>query len=134
MTVFLIMIMFSVKVLAPQESCFYIPEAEKVNPYECIWQAVCKIESNNNCFAYNSHERAYGIAQIKDVRLNDYNIRFKKKVPVIALYDVETSKSIFMAYMSGYNPNDIKGMAICWNGISKENKYYKKLSKQLTKL
>lgn len=116
---------------APPAQSIVIIQSEAVNPYEKIWQAVCEVESNFDPLAYNPIEGACGISQIREVRLNDYNIRFKKKVPQIALFDVEISKSIFMAYMSEYNPDDIKGMAICWNGVSVKNKYYAKIQKAL---
>lgn len=126
-------LLISIRSFAPAERCIYVEELTPVNPYTNVWKAVCQVESGNNPMAYNASENAFGIAQIRDIRLKDYNYRFNKKVPQIALFDVETSRTIFMSYVSQYSPDDIKGIAICWNGISKENKYYKKLKKQLAK-
>lgn len=116
---------------APPAQSIVIVQREAINPYEAIWDAVCQIESGFNPLAYNPTEHAYGISQIRDIRLDDYCTRSGKKVPLIALFDVKTSKTIFMWYISQIDYRDIKAMAICWNGISKENRYYAKLKARL---
>lgn len=116
---------------APPAQSIVIIMPEVINPYETIWTAVCKIESGFNPMAYNPTEHAFGISQIRDIRLNDYNTRTGKKVPLKSLFDVKTSKEIFMYYISQIDYRDIKAMAICWNGVSKRNLYYGKLKAAL---
>lgn len=127
----LIFTAFFSQLAAPPAQSLVIIMPEPINPYETIWTAVCKIESGFNPMAYNPAEHAFGISQIRDIRLNDYNTRAGKKVPLIALFDVKTSKTIFMYYISQIDYRDIKAMAICWNGVSKRNLYYGKLKAAL---
>ncbi len=127
MIIILSLILLTADLIAPPYESLAILKGAVITPYERIWNAVCEVESGFNPLAYNASEKAYGIAQIREVRLRDYNIRFKKKVPQIALFDVNTSKVIFMAYASQHRPGDIKGICISWNGKSERNLYYKKI-------
>jgi hypothetical protein len=86
-----------------------------ISPYLCLWEAVCKYESNNNPLAYNPREQATGIAQIRPVLVRDYNQRTGKDYCVEDMYDIEISKEIFMYYASRRGPN-YEQIARGWNG------------------
>jgi hypothetical protein len=132
LTTLFIALMISVKVLAPSERFVYMEYPEAANPFEPLFKAVCAVESNFDPLAYNPNEKACGIAQIREVRLRDYNVRFNKKVPQIALFDVETSKMIFMAYASQIGPYDFEQIAKRWNGSgSLTIEYWRKVKAKL---
>jgi hypothetical protein len=131
MSIVILILMFTFRLTAPPTSCTFIEITEGINPYEKIWSAVCLVESDNDPYAVNYDEGAFGIAQIRDVRLKDYNHHTGEKVSRIACFDVLTSKRIFMHYASQFRPEDIKGICRSWNGQSKENKYYKRIKKTL---
>lgn len=124
--------LLSATLAAPPSGELVIIRTEAINPYTKIWEAVCQIESGNNPFAYNPIESASGIAQIRDMRLIEYNARFKKCVSQNSLFDPETSKSIFMSGIGKYNPSDIKAIAVYWNGKSTTNKYYQRLKRAIS--
>ncbi len=52
-----------------------IPVEADISPLQPLWEAVCVVESSNNYHALNTLEMAYGIAQIRQIRLDDYNQR-----------------------------------------------------------
>ena len=133
-TIAIILLLFlSLRAFAPSAKSLWIERIEPIRPYEKIWNAITKIESSNNPYAINVKEQAFGIGQIRLNRLDDYNHRFNKKVSQMSLFDVETSRIIFLSYVSKYDPNDIKGICREWNGKSSKNKYYAKVQQELNK-
>ena len=106
---------------------------EPIRPYERIWRATCAIESGNNPRAYNSREKATGIAQIRPIKLSDYNQRMGKGYILYDCYDPEISQEIFFFYATQYHYSDILGICKEWNGRGPKHKeYYKKIKKQLS--
>ena len=71
LTIFLIAIFTTCH--APEHRTLYIQQEAGIQPFEMIWRAVCWVESENNPLAFNKKELAYGIAQIRYIRLYDYN-------------------------------------------------------------
>jgi hypothetical protein len=108
---------FSVLWAPPPEdnNVILIKQGLGINPYLCLWEAVCKYESNNNPLAYNPREQATGIAQIRPVLVRDYNQRTGRDYCVEDMYDIEISKEIFMYYASRRGPN-YEQIARQWNG------------------
>ena len=112
-----------------------IPGGEVIQPYERLWQAVCFVESNNDPSAVNKHEGAYGIAQIRKIRLRDYAKRTGKVYTVKDCFSYEVSHKIFMFYTYP----DFEVTARCWNGgPSWRNKkatqnYWRKVQEYLNK-
>jgi len=94
----------------------FIRQGLEINPYLCLWEAVCKLESNNNPLAYNAKEQATGIAQIRPILVRDYNQRTGSKYIIEDMYDVEISKEIFMYYASQLGPYNYEQIARKWNG------------------
>lgn len=95
---------------------FYITEGVAIRPYEDIWQAVCIVESSNNPLAHNVKENAVGIAQIRQVRINDYNRRTGEHYKLKEMYDPAKAKSVFMYYAMEIGENNAEKIIRCWNG------------------
>ncbi len=112
------------------EVSFSIPEATIIKPYEHIWKAVCKVESNGNANAYNHKEKATGIVQIRPIKLKDYNQRTHSNYKLADCNKVDVSKKIFMYYAQKFNPNDHKRIAKDWNK-SKTDRYWDKIKKHI---
>jgi hypothetical protein len=121
----LFFVMFSLRLFAPAGiTQFVINKPAKMEPYEALWRAVCLVESGNDSLAYNPIEQAYGIAQIRQIRLNDYAKRTGIVYTLEQCYDKEISKSIFMYYCQG----DYEDVAKSWNGSGvKTIKYWDKV-------
>lgn len=113
-----------------------IPEPMVVNPYEILWEAVCVVESHNNPLAYNSAEKAFGIAQIRPIFLKEYENQTGIHYDPKDCFDVVVSKKVFMhfaAQIGHHNPEKImrnynggpRGMSkqstkVYWNKIQEE--------------
>lgn len=107
-----------------------VVNAESINPYVEIWKAVCMVESTNNAKAYNRREKATGIAQIRPIKLKDYNQRTHSHYTLVDCYKVEVSKKIFMYYAQKFNPNEYSKIAIDWNKC-RNNTYWLKVKKYI---
>lgn len=97
-----------------------------IQPYEKIWKGVCEVESNSNPKAYNKKEQATGIAQIRPIRLKDYNQRTGKHYTIKDCYKVEVSKEIFMYYAQKFKPHEHDKIATDWNKC-KTDSYWNKV-------
>jgi hypothetical protein len=114
-----------------------ITMTEPIQPYEALWLAVCLVESGNNRFAINKKEQAYGIAQIRKVRLKDYEKRTGIHYELKDMFDINRSKSVFMYYAMRIGENDQEKIIRCWNGGEKGMKkrstikYWQKVRKNI---
>ena len=135
MTILLTTIMIYAQLAAPSSNSGVIFEAERVCPYEEIWQAVCKVESNYNPFAIGDKhlkEYSYGIAQLRRVRIEDFNRRTGSNYTINDAFSPEISKRIFFFYASEIGPYDMARIAKSWNGSGKMTiEYWKKIKKVL---
>lgn len=113
------------------EMWIVIPKA--INPHEAIWKAICQYESKNYPMAYNKRENAVGIAQIRHIRIKDYNQRTGKNYQLNEMYDTFKSKEVFMHYAKG----NYEQIARNWNGgprgMKKEStkEYWKQVQKYI---
>jgi len=86
------------------------------------------VESGGDRWAYNKREHAVGIAQVRMIRLRDYNRRAGKSYQLSDMYDPYKAKIVFMYYCSG----DYERIAKSWNGSGKKTiKYWNNIKKQL---
>jgi len=140
LTLTLILLLFTRVLLAPALNCLYIPEAEKINPYEAIWEATCKVESSNNPLAYHMERNGFasiGIVQIQSSRIIDFNARTGLNFTLVDMYQPNKAKIVFMHYASENNPNDMERISRLWNGgpdgMNKKStlKYYHKILSEL---
>jgi hypothetical protein len=129
--IILVFAMFFEILTAPPNKTLCIFEGERINPYIRILKAITDIESSNGVILLNKKENAVGWFGIRPIRLNDYNIKTGKHITLKQCYDYEIGKMICMYYISQVDYRDIKGVAVAWNGKSKENKYYQKLKNKL---
>jgi hypothetical protein len=125
---------------APAPVGLVIIAPDKIEPYEAIWNAVCKVESSGNPLAIgdkNLKHHSYGVAQIRLSRLDDYyrqtGIRYYER----DMFDVEKSKAVFMWYCSKVHPDNIREIVCSWNAgpnwkkKKSVEKYYLKIQKNL---
>jgi hypothetical protein len=117
---------------SPGNRVINIPLKEGINPYERVWQSVCWVESKNDPKAYNPKELATGIAQIRPIRLKDYNKRIGKHYTLQQMFDPKISKEIFLFYANKFSPYEIDRVAKKWNGSGKKTKeYWAKVKKRM---
>jgi hypothetical protein len=134
LTILILLITASLK--APSYPAIVIPAGEVINGYEAIWKAICQVESSGNQFAIGDKhlkEKSYGIAQIRQVRLDDYYNQSGIRYSVTDMFCPEKSKEVFLWYASRYNVNQIEAISRAWNGGEKgmnkpvTKKYYLKV-------
>jgi hypothetical protein len=134
MKIILLVILFfiAVKLFAPGITQFCIQEAEKINPYTRIINAVTTIESLNGRFLYNPIENSVGWFHIRQIRVTDYNQRTGSNITLQDCYDYETSKKIFLYYACQYLPDEYESISKAWNGSGKQTEiYWQKILKVL---
>ena len=125
--------MLSLQLAAPPDNSLVIVGSSPVRPYERLWEAVCMVESSGDPYAVNAGEQAYGIVQIRQIRLDDYVKRTGIFYTLEDCFDKEVSKSIFMYYCTG----DYETCSRLWNGgprgMEKEStkEYWRKVKKYL---
>ena len=133
MKILFLILLFSLKVFAPQDRVLYIPEAPVIAPYEDIWQAVISVESGGDPFAIGDRhlkEFSYGIAQIRRVRLEDYNRRTNSNYILIDVFNPDVSKRIFIYYCDLYGPYRTDYAIRRWNGQGRKTFDYLKRVKE----
>ena len=135
MTTILISIMYFQLLIAPPSGAGVVFESEGVKPYEQLWDAVCQVESSGDPLAIGDKhlkEWSYGIAQIRQVRLDDYFRRTGIRYTTDDMFCVEKSREVFMHYASQNNPHDLMKIAKSWNGSGDMTiAYWSKIRKHL---
>ena len=107
-------------------------EAQRINAeYEKIWNAVIHVESRGNPMAYNPDEGATGIAQIRQIRVDDYNRRTGSNYLLEQMYDPDISKEIFMYYARLIGYENPEWIARRWNGSGRMTVIYWNKVKEL---
>jgi hypothetical protein len=119
---------------APEDKRTIVPLWGAIRPYEALYKAMCLVESSNNPMAVNKTEKAYGILQIRPVRLDDYHQRTGKRHSLQDCFKESVSKRIWLYYASKYHPSDQETIARRWNGSGKKTiEYWSKVKKELKK-
>jgi hypothetical protein len=117
---------------APSFKVISIAMPEKISAYDALFKAVCFVESSNRPFIVNEKEQAYGIAQIRQIRLDDYNRKTNKQYKLEDCFNVDISKEIFLFYCTSL---DYEKIAKAWNGSGKQTEiYWLKIQKVLLSL
>ncbi len=115
----------------PPPTALYITETTPINPHLKLWKAIKQVESGNNPLAYNEREQATGIAQIRPIKLIDYNKATKKQYQINEMFDTTKSKEVFMWHCNQY-ANDLETIARKWNGSGdKTTEYWQKVERLL---
>ena len=112
------------------------PEYFKTSKLKDLWYATCIVESRNNPYAVNESEGACGIAQIRQIRLDDYNQRTGSKYVLEDCFDPTVAEEIYMyfANLPSY-ANDFCKIARAWNGSGPKTwEYWDLIKAELDKL
>jgi hypothetical protein len=129
MTIFLIVI--STILYAPgSPSLFITEEARPINPILMYWMAVRIVESNNRCDTINRSEDAYGCGQIRQPKLDDYNLATGDSLFLADCLEEPPSRKVFVWHCLRYH--SIETAVKRWNGSGPATEiYWKKVTKQL---
>jgi hypothetical protein len=117
------LLFLSIRAFAPSARSLFIEIPDKIKPFEKLWQAVCKIESNNDSLAFCidiNGKPSVGIAQIQESRLNDYNTHTGNNYKLMDCFSPVISKKIFMYYCQV----SYEMCAKRWNGSGKMTEIY----------
>jgi hypothetical protein len=123
------LLLLPLRLYAPGSERFFLVQPGEINIYQPIFKAVCAVESSGNVIAVNWKELAHGPAQIRPIRLLDYNKRTGKNYTVVDCLSYSVSWEIFKFYCKG---KDYERAAKNWNGSGEMVKeYWKRVKKQL---
>ena len=140
MTLITLFSLFSALLLAPSSRTGVIFASEAVNPYESIWQAVIQVERSGNPLAVgdtNLKRYSYGIAQIRQSRLDDYYKQTGIRYYETDMFCPVKSKEVFMHYAVQCHYSESERISRLWNGGNKGMQkkatipYWKKINKHL---
>lgn len=109
-------LLFASRAIAPDLDEIAIPRNEPIDLYTRLVQAVIEVESQGDSLAYNPIEQAYGIMQIRPIRLLDYNQRTGSRYKLQDCYKTAVSKEIFLYYAKKIGYPNYEQIARSWNG------------------
>jgi hypothetical protein len=139
MAILILLIILSLRAYSPDLRVILVCKDAPIEPYRAIWEAICTVESGNDPLAIgdkNLKKHSYGIAQIREDRLKDFNESTGKHYTKEDMFDVAKSKEVFLYYAYGNN----ESIARRWNGgedamnpkkLKYTDKYYKLIRKHL---
>jgi len=136
LTILIIRLATTMVAACPPVGGLTIEAGEPIRPHETLWKAICTVESQNNPMAYNKKEGAVGIAQIRQIWLDDYEQRTGIHYELTEMYDTTKAKSVFMWHCSQYHHTEIERIVRTYNGgpsgMKKQTtiKYYRKVLRQ----
>lgn len=117
-------ILFSItlKASAPSHHELIIFQFPAISYRDLVIEAMGMVESNNNDFAVNELEQAYGRYQIREIKLKWYAQRTGIHYMLWQCFDKEISLSILKYHLSQYD--DIELAIRKWNGSGKKTWQY----------
>lgn len=104
----------SINLFAPDDNSVIIPVPLEINPWLDLWNATCIVESENNPSKINFQEGAYGIVQIRQCKLDDFNKTTSKDYRISTVLSESVSREIFLHHCSECNSKE--EAARKWNG------------------
>ena len=143
MTILIPLLLITVNLFAPGDERPIIVSPVLINPYLKLWRATCIVESNLRHDAVGDKyldNWSYGIAQIRQSRLNDFYAKTGIKYNVIDMLDSTKSYNVWIYYALQYPATDTERISREWNGgqngMKKTStiKYYLKIKKELLSL
>ena len=102
------------RIFAPADNTVIIPVPEEINRWLDLWRATCIIESENNPLMINVREGAYGIVQIRQCKLDDFNKATSGNYVLSAVVNEAVSREIFLHHCCSCKSNE--EAARTWNG------------------
>ena len=123
----------SLPLYAPMEKVLYIQKEDPINPYLGLSKAIDKVETNCNPLAVgDKHLKSwsYGIKQIRQIKLDWYNMKTGKHYTLKDCFNEEISQEIFMYHCMHYIT--LETSAKRWNGSGSATLiYWNKVKKLL---
>jgi hypothetical protein len=108
------LLLISSRLFAPAHNSLVIPVPGEINRWMDLWRATCLVESENNPDKINIIEGAYGIVQIRQCKLDDYNKATSGSYILPADINMSVSKEIFLHHCSVCKTDE--EAARTWNG------------------
>ena len=131
-TMIALMMILSLKLLAPDLHQTVIVKEDPVKPFQKLIYAVGMTEGRCDTLAYNEKEDAVGFFQIRPVRLNEYNDRTGSSYTMNDMYNYQIAEKIFLYYASAIGPYNFEKIARSWNGSGPMTiTYWKKVNKYI---
>jgi hypothetical protein len=117
----LLLCLFFSTLFAPEATRLTVVEHQPLNPYSEVYMAVKMVESGDRD-VINYTEGAYGRAQIRQCKLDEYNEATGSSFVLRDCLDESVSREIFMWHMMQYN--DIEIAVKRWNGSGPMTEIY----------
>jgi hypothetical protein len=95
-----------------------------INYYDPLIKALTWVEVRSGERLYNEVENAVGWFQIRQIRVDDYNIRLGTKFVLTDFYDYDLSREMFLYYARG---KTYEKASRDWNGTGPKTIEYWKL-------
>jgi len=124
----------SVSLLAPDAAADrkYIIVDKEAESFRMLWEALKMVESSNNPYAINHTEQAYGVSQIRQIRLDDYYKRTGTRYTLEDCLHEDVSLEIFRYYYERFDDWELAVRR--WNGSGpKTFTYLGKIKQELSK-
>jgi hypothetical protein len=118
------LLFISFRAAAPVWDSLSIALPVPVEPYKNLKFVIGLVETLGDTLAFNPLEEAYGIYQIRPVRLNDYNFRTRNRYSRKDLFTYEVSEKIFLYYADQIGPYKFEKIARNWNGSGRKTDFY----------
>jgi hypothetical protein len=119
-----VLLLLSLKALAPNRASFLVVASEPVKPYKRLIHAIGMVETKCDTLAYNPVEQAVGYFQIRPIRLEDYNKRTGSSYKMKDMYNYKIAEKIFLYYATRIGPYDFEKISRNWNGSGRKTYYY----------
>lgn len=131
-TLLIILLFLPLTLYAPESHEAIVFQSSGVNPYESLFHATTIVESSKNPLVINYDEMAYGLVQIRQVKLDDFNKQSGKHYSLEDCLDPGIAREIYMHFASKYGPMDLEIIARAWNGSGPmTDRYWTKIQKEL---
>lgn len=131
--ILLITLILPIELFAPVSPPAVTVEAlSPINPYLPLIEAMSVVESSKNPFAVNIEEQAYGLLQIRQCKLDDFNRANGTDFVLTDMFNVDLSTRVFMWHYSMFDHHDFETIARAWNGSgAMTDMYWKKVKAEL---
>jgi hypothetical protein len=124
----ILLVLMPAVLFAPTPHRAFLVALSPIERYYPMFTAVATVETQGNAFKVNILEGAYGILQIRQCMLNDYNRITKSNYSLRDCFSVPVSRRIFYWHCCRYR--DIETAARRWNGRGRQTDIYWQKIKQ----
>lgn len=117
-----ILLTICLQTFAPPDNVILIPTPKPIDPFKELYQAQCMVESGNDPDSINDEEQAYGIVQIRQIRLDEYYKQTGVRYTLQDCLDPIISYRIWYHFARQYNSQET--IAKRWNGSGPMTEVY----------